>query len=348
MDKLISIIIPCYNAENYIDRCFNSIVNQTIGLDKLVVIFVDDCSTDSTWEHLVEIEKNNQDSVMIIHLDENGRQGRARNIAMEYVTTEYVSFLDADDFIDSDMYECLYNPMITGNYDFTMCNFWRDGGNIDYTKWPKVTGIGDRHFVIDTEEKRKIFICCMSVGSTVWGKLYKTEFLTNHNICFVEGYTYEDHMFMMLIYLYAENILVIDNRCYHYFVNTQSTVLMPESKHHFDTITVDNMTWDECERRGFLDKYREELECYFLLLSYLAPLKVISYRYEIPPYDFYLQLREDTLRKIPKYETNKYINEYFTDFHRAILETLKYDISEREFLEICKAIRQKYGEETLG
>lgn len=344
MEKLISIIVPCYNVEKYIDRCFDSIAKQTIGLDKLLVIFIDDCSTDSTWKHLENIEKKHPDSVIIIHLDENGRQGRARNIGMQYVTTKYVTFLDSDDFVDSEMYEILYTPMLSGNYDLTMCGYWRDDGKIDYDIWPKHEGIGDRHFVIDTSDKRKTFICCMSMGTITCAKLYKTDFILENNIFYVEGYTYEDHMFMLLLYLYAKDILIIDNRCYHYYVNEQSTVMKPESAHHYDVITVDNMAWEECAKRGFLDVYRKELECYFLLISYLAPLKFISYRFERPPYDFYLKLREATLAKIPDYTINPYVKDYVTDFYKVILETLKLDISENEFIEICKAIHKKYGE----
>ena len=86
MEKLISIIVPCYNVELYIDRCFASLAAQTIGLDKLEIILVDDCSTDHTWEKLTAIEASYPESVMIIHSDENGHLGRARNIGMEYAT----------------------------------------------------------------------------------------------------------------------------------------------------------------------------------------------------------------------------------------------------------------------
>ena len=68
MDKLISIIIPCYNAEAYIDRCFQSILSQTIGFDKLEVILIDDCSTDHTWEKLTEIEASYPDDLRFLLL----------------------------------------------------------------------------------------------------------------------------------------------------------------------------------------------------------------------------------------------------------------------------------------
>lgn len=343
MDKLISVIIPCYNVENYIDRCFESIANQTIGLDKLVVILVDDCSTDNTWDHLVKIEKNNQDSVVVIHLDENGRQGRARNIAMDYVTTEYVLYVDSDDYIDADVIEALYTPMKTHNYDFTVCGFWRDDGNVDYTKYPKYMGVGDKHFVIDTVDKRKTFICCMSAGLTAWAKLYRKDFLIDNGIYFAEGYVYEDHMFIALLYAYACDILILDNVGYHYCVNETSTVLSTEIGHHYDVIPVDDMTWDELAMRGFLNEFRKEWECYFLLLAYLGPLKLVSLRLEKVPYDYFQKLKQAILNKVGDYSTNPYISVYVTPFLQQILRTLSLPISEEELQSVCAAIRNYYG-----
>ena len=69
--KKVSIIIPCYNAERYIDRCVLSLVNQTIGIDNLELIFVNDASTDHTYEKLCEWEVKYSESIMVINCDEN-------------------------------------------------------------------------------------------------------------------------------------------------------------------------------------------------------------------------------------------------------------------------------------
>ncbi len=103
MDKLISIIIPCYNVQSYIDRCFQSLLAQTIDFDRLEIILVDDCSTDATWEKLTAIEAAYPESVMIIHCDENGHQGTARNIGLTYASAPYIGFVDSDDWIEPDM-----------------------------------------------------------------------------------------------------------------------------------------------------------------------------------------------------------------------------------------------------
>ncbi len=92
--KKISVIIPCYNVSSYIDRCMRSITGQTIGMDKLELICVDDASTDDTWEYLQKWEQ--------------------------------LSFVDADDWLEPDYFERLYAPAIGGRYDVVCCGFIRD------------------------------------------------------------------------------------------------------------------------------------------------------------------------------------------------------------------------------
>lgn len=86
--KLISVIIPCRNVSKWLPQCFLSLVKQTIGIEKIELIFVDDASDDggATWKLLNEMEKAYPESIAVIGLDENVRQGGARNIALKYAT----------------------------------------------------------------------------------------------------------------------------------------------------------------------------------------------------------------------------------------------------------------------
>ena len=86
--KKVSVIIPCFNATKYLPKCFMSLVQQTIGISQIELIFVDDASTDdgSTWNMLQEFERAYPESIMILKLEENMRQGGARNIALQYAT----------------------------------------------------------------------------------------------------------------------------------------------------------------------------------------------------------------------------------------------------------------------
>lgn len=341
MNKLISIIIPCYNAALYIDRCFQSILSQTIGFDKLEIIMVDDCSTDSTWEKLTAIEAAYPESVMIIHCDENGHQGTARNIGMEYATAPYIGFVDSDDWLEPDMYEKLYEKLVTYQCDIAMCQDLRDPGNTAPAPEDRLTGISDRILQIDTIDKRKTFLVCSSIGYGPCNKLYTRELLYGNHIRFPNHLAYEDPFFCMFLYFYANRIYILEERLYHYFINPLSTTLKPGAAHHLHILDADILLWAECENRGFLNIYRQELEYQFLCLCYLSGLKMMSLRLSEPPYEFFLRLKEETLKRVPDYHKNPYIKDYVTEFNQALLQTLELPISEQDLKSICSTIRQK-------
>lgn len=343
MDKLISIIIPCYNVEKYIDRCFESLLSQTIGFDKLEIILVDDCSTDGTWDKLTAIEMSYPESVMIIHCDENGRQGTARNIGLQYASAPYIGFVDSDDWIEPDMYEKLYGKITAHQCDIAMCRSWRDTAQPGQKMAPKRTDEPDRQLKIDTVEKRKIFIACGSIGYGVWDKLFTRDFLMKHHILFPEGVAYEDHFFTILLYFYAIKIYILEERLYHYYVNPASTVLLPDATHHFDILTVHKMMWVEYENRGFLTEYRKEVEYLFLTLCYLVAMKMISLRMTEVPYDFFLELKEETLKRIPDYRANPYIKDYVTEMNQMLLQLLFLPISEQDLNAVCDVVRKIHG-----
>lgn len=339
MDKLISVIIPCYNVEKYIDRCFGSLLNQTLGFDKFEIIMIDDCSTDGTWNKLTAIEAEYSESVMVIHCDENGRQGRARNIGLQYASAPYVGYVDSDDWVEPDMYE----KIAAHKCDIAMCQNWRDTALSEQTFAPKLTGKADRILKIDTVEKRRTFIACGSIAYGPCDKLFTRDFLLQNQIFFPEHLAYEDHFFSTLLYFYAAKVYIMEERLYHYYVNPASTVLSLDAPHHFDILTVDKMMWAECESRGFLAEYRKELEYQFLTLCYLAAIKMMSLRLTHVPYDFFLELKEETLKRVPDYHSNPYIMDYVTELNQMLLKLLDLPISEQNLNDVCNSNRMKYG-----
>lgn len=341
MEKLISVIIPSYNVENLIDRCLESLEKQTIGIDNLEIILVDDASTDGTWNRILSFETKYPESVVAIKLEKNSRQGAARNMGMTYASAELVTFVDSDDWIEPDMLEIMWQAMEDDSQDLAMIGHIRDTGANGGAVF-SFSGT-QKHLAIDTTEKRKTFILCMSIGTITCAKVYRKSFLVNNNIFYVEGLAYEDHMFALLLYLCAKKVTIIDRLGYHYWVNLNSTVMTKNSRKHYEQIAVDNMVWNECISRGYVENYREELEVYFLHIGFLAPLKNLPMLYEAVPYDFFLEVKRETLNKVPNYMNNKYVNECFTEFDKVLLGLLVLEIGEEDFLKVCEAIKVKKG-----
>ena len=95
--KKISVIIPCYNVVRWIDRCMTSIAAQTMGIECLEIICIDDASSDGTWEHLQKWEQSFPEQIILIRQEVNRRQGAARNLGLQYASADWIAFVDADD-----------------------------------------------------------------------------------------------------------------------------------------------------------------------------------------------------------------------------------------------------------
>lgn len=332
----ISIIIPCHNVENYIMRCFESLKNQTFGLDRLELIFVDDASTDSTWEKLLVIEQSAPDSVCIIQLSENLRQGGARNIGLSHATSPYIGFVDADDWVEPDMYECLYHAVTEDDSDLSFCRHIRDNGkNTLYLKEEeKMTRKESRKLRILSDEQRTDFIVSNVIGYGVWDKLFRKDFLLKNEIFFPEHLTYEDIYFGSLVYLYAKHVSLVERRLYHYYINEDSTVLGRNQAHHKDIFLVNYLKWDAYEERGFLSKYREALEFDFIMSYYMAGFKILALRFDEIPYEDFMKLKTGTLERVPNYEKNTYCHSHIPEIYKLLLNLLKYSVGPSELSQV--------------
>ncbi len=341
----ISIIIPCYNVEKYIMRCFDSLRNQTIGLHRLELIFVDDASTDCTWELLQEIERTAPESVCIVRLENNMRQGGARNIGLSYATAEYIGFVDSDDWIEPDMYEHLYHALTSAGSDLAFCRHIRDHGKGDLYLSPKTKmdyyaenyQKKDRTLYIHTDEQRTEFIVSNIIGYGVWDKLFRKDFLLDNEILFPEHLTYEDIYFGSVVYLYAKQVSIVERRLYHYYVNDESTVLVRNRAHHKDLFQINYAKWNTYVRRGFLERFREALEFDFLMTFFMSGMKVFALRFDQIPFDDFMELKRGTLERVPHFKTNPYCQSHISDFYKLMLPLLEYHVTPSDLDKVQQA-----------
>ena len=119
---LISLIIPVYNAENYLENTINSIINQSIGFDNIELILVDDSSKDNS-KIIIENYENNYENILAFYSNNNhGFPGFGRNIGLKKATAEYIMFMDNDDELDKDICKTLYETITSEKADVVCCD----------------------------------------------------------------------------------------------------------------------------------------------------------------------------------------------------------------------------------
>ncbi len=337
----ISIIIPCHNVDAYVMRCFDSLRAQTIGLEQLQLIFVDDASSDHTWERLQEIEQLAPQSVCIIRLDENLRQGGARNVGLSYATGTHVGYVDSDDWVEPDMYECLYKAIKQADADLSFCRHVRDNGKGSLYLDPALRGTGkeNRTLAILSEEQRNDFIVSNLIGCNVWDKLFRKDFLLDHQMVFPEHLAYEDMYFGSLVYLYARRVSIVEQQLYHYYINENSTVLGRNQSYHKDIFPINHLKWDMFRERGFLEKHHRALEFDFLMSYYMAGFKVLALRFDEIPYDDFMKLKSGTLERIPDFINNPYCQTHIPEIYRLLLTLLSQPITPEQLSEVQQAFK---------
>lgn len=191
--KLISIIIPIYNCEQYISNTFKSLLNQTIGFENLEVIFVDDCSTDDSYEIISQFAKE-YDNVMAMQLERNsGYAGRPRNVGIDKASAEYLMFLDSDDWFNEDACEVLYSEIISNKrIDMVAGGYSNIFPNSKDDRFIRRKKRNNKKKYKNAKNDHVLLIAPPSISS----KIFRKKFLIDNDITFPEGIPAQDLVFV--------------------------------------------------------------------------------------------------------------------------------------------------------
>ncbi len=341
--KKISVIIPCYNMAQYLDRCMTSVVRQTIGMDALEIICIDDASTDDTWECLKKWEQLFPENIVLIHSDVNGKPGMARNIGLRYVSADYIAFVDADDWLEKDYLEKLYRPVETYQCDVVACGAILDSSDqLTYFSERERDAGSEEYFSAAAKDVKKLLFRYRILGETVWGKVIRRGLFRERKMVFPEGLFYEDVYWMPQLYMYAAGVYVMGEKLYHHYWNPDSVVFSRNTDHHRDALTIQSMKWESYIKRNFLKKFRKELE-WDSLHDAIGITNMIVARYDRPPFSFFEAERRFMKEHVPDYRGNPYIAD-LKEFPRFLLELLYSDIDEAGFYQVAAKLKQSYDQ----
>ena len=213
MEKdLISVIVPVYNVEKYLEECVNSIINQTYK--NLEIILVDDGSKDNSSKMCDELAKKDS-RIKVIH-KENGGISDVRNVGIENSRGKYIQFIDSDDFMEDNMIETLYKDILENEADVSMCSYYlfKDG--------VKTTDATYKKEIYNKEQILKEILLDEKVRSYLWNKLFKKSLFSG--IYFPKGKVFED-IYVIPFIFEKSNKVVFNNIPLYYYRQREGSIL---------------------------------------------------------------------------------------------------------------------------
>ena len=291
----ISIIVPIYNVEEYLEECLNSLANQT--KDNIEIIMVDDGSTDSSAEIAKKFEK--EYSNFFLYQKENGGLGNARNYGVKYAKGKYIAFVDSDDKVTRNMYELMYNLAEKNKSDLTICNVVRfNSKGISASQLHKhifKDGIQSNTHITKLPE--------LIYDTTAWNKLILKEFWDKHKFKYPEKILYEDIPVTIPMHYFANNVSIVREAGYFWRVrdgvNKSITQNAGEMRNLEDRITVLKMVDDFFETNN-LNMYKKAFYYKVLetdLMIFINKCRSIE---ESMSLEFFVVIREYINEKIDK------------------------------------------------
>lgn len=248
----VSIIVPFYNVEKYIEKCLETLVHQT--LEDIEIILVNDGSTDKTEEIAKKYQAQYPQKIRYLE-KENGGLSDARNYAIPYAKGEYIAFLDSDDYAEKNMYQEMYEIAKKENSDMVECNFiW---------EYPDKTRIdigaiyNNKHEMIE------------KIRVVAWNKLIKREILEKSKVIFPKGYRYEDVEFTYMLIPFLEKVSFCKTPMVHY-IQRDGSISNVQNKRTAEIFDVMEHVIDYYKEEGLYDEYYQELEYIYVRYAFCS------------------------------------------------------------------------------
>lgn len=281
-NDLVSVVVPIYKVEKYLDRCVKSIINQTYK--NIEVILVDDGSPDNCPKMCDDYKKKDK-RIKVIH-KKNGGLSSARNVGIQNATGKYICFIDSDDYIEKDYVKRMYEVISKEKLDFVVCNYNRVYDN-------KIQKCEVDKF------KTENFIT-----PAAWNKMYKKSLFDK--ISFPEGLYYEDLGTFPRLYCHGNKYKIVEGYLYNYVQNSNSIMYQTNNK-IFDIYKIFDLNYD------YIKKYNKEL-ILNLEMAYIFHVIVGTTYRNAKSKDFnykkFKSIKKHVIEMFPKWEKNKQIKNF--------------------------------------
>ena len=252
--KSVSVIVPFYNVENYIEKCLETLVNQT--LEDIEIIFVNDGSKDRSKVIVDKFLKQYPEKIVYLE-KENGGLSDARNYAIPYVKGEYIAFLDSDDYVEKTMYKDMYELAKKEESDMVECDFY----------WEYPDKKKEDKGIIYNGKKEML----EKVRVVAWNKLIKKEILEKSKVLFPKGLRYEDVEFTYKLVPYVEKVSFLKKPCVHY-IQREGSISNNQNERNKEIFQVLDNVIGFYKENNLYDEYKDELEYIYVRYAFCSSL----------------------------------------------------------------------------
>lgn len=255
----VSVIVPVFGVEQYIERCARSLFEQT--LDDIEYIFVDDCSTDNSISILEQVSSDypqRRGQVVIHKMDHNSGQAAVRKWGMLNATGDYIIHCDSDDWVSKSMYETMWNKAQEG-YDVVRCNFVRTDGETEHLcKQLPVSAYQDKNKLIS-------YALIGSSLTSLCDKLIKRELIQCNSIIYPENNMQEDAAIVIQLFYYSHRVAFIKDPMYYYFNNSSSISRQSSNEAYLKRLeevkSNTSLIFNFLTEKGIIDLFQDEVIC---------------------------------------------------------------------------------------
>ena len=290
MNKIkVSVIVPVYNVEAYLEKCLDSLVNQT--LKEIEIIIVNDGSPDNSQKIIDRYQKKYKQ--IKSYIKENGGLSDARNYGIEKASGEYIAFLDSDDYVKENMYMEMYNKAKSNDFDIVVCD-------LNYVYDNKII-YASSNIEDDTYDIKKVMI---NIYPAAWNKIFKKE-LFDKGIRFKKNVWFEDVEFIYRLLPYVKSIGVI-HKPFNQYVQREGSITNTINKKTYHYIDNWNGIIEYYKKNKFYDEYKQEIEYSYVRYIYATFIKQAS-KYNYADYKEAVNIAIKNVKtNFPLYRKNKY------------------------------------------
>jgi len=317
----ISVIVPVYKAEKYIEKCLNSVINQTFK--DIEAIFVNDGSPENE-QIIIDKFKKKYPKIIKSFIKDNGGQSDARNYGLDHAKGDYIFFLDSDDYLDLTTLEKMYNKALENDFDMVAGDFELIYDDDSKNKHHSSNIEQD---IFHTEEIKEAMI---DIYGVTCNKLFKKNLLENRR--FKKGVWYEDVELLYRLMPHLKSIGVVKEPLYKYYQRISGNIMTIFNEHVYDYIDNMNGLIEYYKENGLYDEFFPELEYVYVRYVYATFIKTAA-KFDKHEYNRAVELAiQNVTKTFPNYKNNKYLKrskkgiylKYFNKFLARLIYIAKH------------------------